>query len=65
MKQIWDMSKYISFVFHQKSATVAVKEIKNEEEMEEDKENKKKYLSDDEDYCEDQDDDNGSNYSDE
>lgn len=37
IKQIWDMSKYISFVFHQKSATVAVQPIDEKE----DKENKK------------------------
>lgn len=66
LKQIWDMSKYISFVFHQKSATVAVKAIKSEEDVEEaEKENKKKYVSDDEDYCDDPEDDNCSNYSDE
>ncbi|KAJ8968016.1 hypothetical protein NQ314_002520 [Rhamnusium bicolor] len=32
LKQIWDMSKYISFVFHQKSACQEVKPIKSLEE---------------------------------
>lgn len=38
LKQIWDISMYISFVFHQKSATQEVKAIKEveEEEKEED-----------------------------
>lgn len=31
MKQIWDMSKYISFVFHQKSAKEEIKPCKKEE----------------------------------
>ncbi|EFA05805.2 DNA repair and recombination protein RAD54-like [Tribolium castaneum] len=35
LKQIWDLSKYISFVFHQKSAKQEVKRVK-EEEVEED-----------------------------
>ncbi|KAJ8956304.1 hypothetical protein NQ318_015040 [Aromia moschata] len=40
LKQIWDMSKYISFVFHQKSACQEVKRTKSfEEEEEEEAEN--------------------------
>ncbi|KAJ8916525.1 hypothetical protein NQ315_000167 [Exocentrus adspersus] len=35
LKQIWDMSKYISFVFHQKSAKQEVKPVKEVEEEEE------------------------------
>ncbi|XP_072379893.1 DNA repair and recombination protein RAD54-like [Diabrotica undecimpunctata] len=32
LKQIWDMSKYISFVFHQKSAKQEVKKVVEEED---------------------------------
>lgn len=34
LKQIWDMSKHVSFVFHQKSACQEVKPVKEEEEDE-------------------------------
>lgn len=32
LKQIWDMSMYISFVFHQKSANQVVKPVNEREE---------------------------------
>ncbi|KAL3271526.1 hypothetical protein HHI36_022003 [Cryptolaemus montrouzieri] len=65
LKQIWDMSRYISFVFHQRSATVAVKAVKSEEEIESECNKKKELLDYDEDYVEEPEDDNCSNYSDE
>lgn len=36
LKQIWDMSKYITFVFHQKSANAIAKPLEKEDD---DKEN--------------------------
>lgn len=48
LKQCWDLAKYISFVFHHRSAKVEV-EKKEVEDIQEDKENK---FKDDEDYCE-------------
>lgn len=36
LKQIWDISRYVSFVFHQKSACQEVKPVKEEEEEDED-----------------------------
>lgn len=54
LKQIWDMCKYISFIFHQKSANQEVKKIKSFEEKEEDKNS---------DY-EEKDDEDDSDYSD-
>nr|CAH7767066.1 unnamed protein product [Callosobruchus chinensis] len=57
LKQIWDMSKYISFVFHQRSAKQEVKPQKSFEEETEvlEKEEDPEY--------EDEDDDNDSDYS--
>ncbi|XP_018572376.1 DNA repair and recombination protein RAD54-like [Anoplophora glabripennis] len=54
LKQIWDMSKYISFVFHQKSARQEVKPVKSFEEEEEndDPDFNEKDNSNDSDYSE-------------
>ncbi|XP_022910598.2 DNA repair and recombination protein RAD54-like [Onthophagus taurus] len=41
LKQVWDVSKYISFVFHQKSANQIVKPAPIEEEFDENEENGK------------------------
>lgn len=38
MKHVWDMSKYISFVFHQKSARQEVKSERKEETRAKDEE---------------------------
>lgn len=45
MKQIWDMSMYISFVFHQKSANQVIKPVENEEIEEQDDDNYSEYTS--------------------
>ncbi|KAK9876241.1 hypothetical protein WA026_012540 [Henosepilachna vigintioctopunctata] len=64
LKQIWDMSRYISFVFHQRSATVAVQANKNEEESALACDESKLSKDDYDDYSDDPD-ENCSNYSDE
>lgn len=51
LKQIWDMSKYISFVFHQKSAKAEITAVKNSEE-------------EDPDFNDKEEDDQDSDYSD-
>ncbi|KAF2896347.1 hypothetical protein ILUMI_09810 [Ignelater luminosus] len=38
LKQIWDMSRYISFVFHQKSANQVIQPVKNEDSKEDEDE---------------------------
>lgn len=58
LKQIWDISKYISFVFHQKSACQEVKPSKNNETDETTDEQRDDA---DEDYVE-EDDPNDSDY---
>lgn len=58
MKQIWDMSKHISFVFHQKSACQEVKPCKIEEETKEENE----YIDEEDDDYEENDDPNDSDY---
>lgn len=50
IKHIWDVSKYISFVFHQKSATTVVKPEPKEEDKDYSEEEEE---DDDDDYCED------------
>lgn len=54
LKQIWDMSRFISFVFHQKSANQEVKPVVVEQKAEEEQDEdwKEKDNSDDSDYCE-------------
>lgn len=50
LKQIWDISKYISFVFHQKSAKQEVKPQRDFEEELEDPDFEEKDDANDSDY---------------